>query len=254
MGRAGGVPLDNPPAHPTMPTALNPTFLVAALVGIAAIAVGLAMSRGQANGSFNGYKAPIIAFEFAQTRDDVERIRADFETQTGKPFAVEMDRLNWLDMLFLALYGAFLALFSAAFGQHHHQPWLGYLGAVLAFGAAWCDFLENQQMLAITARLESGDYQPFLQNLNLFTRLKWGLIPVLMALLLPFLWQGGWASKGLGAVSLLSIVFAALALLPARPAPAAVERFTASVFLLFLLVLVYTAMLAAWGNARPRWL
>ena len=230
------------------------SFLFPTLLGVAAIAVGLSMAKLQPKGAFNGFKSPILAFEFARTPADVTAIQRDFSAVSTQPFGATIDRANRVDMAFLTLYGLFLATFCLLFGRYRQQPVLGYIGAVLAIAAAGFDFLENQQMFAISARLQAGSYEPFLQKLNLFTRLKWGLVPVLMLVLLPLLWQGGPVAKGLALLAVVSVVLGALAVVPGHPTAVAVQRFATSVFLLFLLVLVYALLLSLWGAARPRWL
>lgn len=220
-------------------------FLLSGILGLAALAMTLFLSFAgpPATGALPpGLITPIMAFEFAETPDEVYRL---FEPEGS---AAAMDRLNRWDFLYMALYCAFLGTFALAVARQTDQP-IFVAAAILALVILFADVMENMQLLGLTYRmqLDGGSLEATLDRLSVYTWLKWGGLALYFLLLVPYfraqtgLWRYVWPS------AVLPALFAAAALLRRGLAN---ELLALSIGLMFLLLTVY-----AWRRvmANDQW-
>jgi hypothetical protein len=164
-------------------------FRVAAWMGLLSIAmtVVLVLLFPARMGPLpSGMRTPILAFELARTRDEVETMFGSADGPERNAWRRAMDAGNYADFAFMVIYGLFFFSFARALtASHGHRllkfaPYLAVLPPVM-------DVLENLQLLAITSSL-GGDYAAALSCLQLFTWCKWIPIAVLYASWIPGFW------------------------------------------------------------------
>lgn len=146
-----------------------------------------------------GFRTPIIAFEFAETADDLAFL-SDSDPD-GPANRDKMDRGHRWDMLFPVAYGIFLASLLVQAAQAGFWPvWWFVPFALLAIPF---DIWENTLLVSITDSLRNdGTGEEFLGVLRTATWLKWGAIAVGAAGLGWNSWQKGeYWSAGLAIVT-----------------------------------------------------
>ena len=152
------------------------------MAGIATMVLGLIMLNIFPTSADlpEGFRTPIIAFEFAKVEADLGYMAGD------NPEAVanrqKMDAGMQWDMFFPIAYAALLGLLllDLAF-RGHTIAWPGIAVAVLIFPF---DIYENLTLLEITRALDaSAATEAILERLQLATWLKWGAIAITMAVL-----------------------------------------------------------------------
>ena len=134
-----------------------------------------------------GMWTPVLAFELARSTEEVERMFGQQDSAERATWAAAMDRGNLADFGFMALYGAYLLLFSQTLlrlGARAH--WM----VLLAPLPPLFDALENWQLLSITDRL-GGDHTALLSRLAWFTWGKWLLLALILTLWIRPLWRLG---------------------------------------------------------------
>lgn len=134
-----------------------------------------------------GFGSPILAFELAATRAEVETMFGAPGSSQRSDLIRAMDRGNQLDYLFLVLYGSLLC--AVALGLAPTGSRSLFVTAALAPLSAAADAVENLQLFAITRSL-GGDYAIALERLNVWTRIKWGCLALALAWLAPTLFRG----------------------------------------------------------------
>lgn len=148
-----------------------------------------------------GFSSPILAFELAATRDEVETMFAADGSDEREALRQAMDRGNQIDYLFMLLYGAFLATVSLGFARTHTTKLLPVVA--LAPLAAAADAVENIQLLTITRAL-GGDYTTALDRLQVWTRVKWGALALALVCLAPALFRGNLLERMVGTLCALT--------------------------------------------------
>jgi hypothetical protein len=194
----------------------------------------------------DGFRTPVLAFEFAQSE-------ADLAFLTGSSDAAvqhrrQMDHGQQLDMAFPFAYGGLIALYLMALGRQGIKS--AWIGAVIAVAIIPADIRENLVMLEITSALAQGDsIGPFLPALWAATWLKWGCIAASMGFLaFGLLSRKAWYGGTLSAVASAAIVLTWLT--GAHPIVAETMLLLVSVFFVFFPV---HAVIAAWREfARSR--
>jgi hypothetical protein len=164
----------------------------AAGFGIATIVLGVVMlfvfpSHAELA---EGFRTPIIAFEFAKSDADL----AFLSGESARTHREQMDAGHRWDMVFPFAYAGFVALLLVQIIARG-QLWL-WLAVPAALVIIPFDLRENGILLAITAAL--ADAQPIkslLQELYVATWLKWGALGIsLAALAIGYLTQQAWLS------------------------------------------------------------
>ncbi|MFT4627740.1 MAG: hypothetical protein ACI8PZ_006427 [Myxococcota bacterium] len=102
-----------------------------------------------------GFGEPVFAFEMARSVDGLQAVFGDLSDPERVARIASMDRGNLGDLLFMAVYGPFVASFFVAIHRAGgSRGWLVF--AALGLFAAACDAVENSILLGLTADLEGG--------------------------------------------------------------------------------------------------
>lgn len=186
----------------------------AGIAGIVTILMGIILA-----GAFpvsspempEGFFTPIIAFEFIETKDEIEKLLA-WDNTVQRTGLIDAMRFGIkLDYVFMSAYSLFLGLFSWVCYKISQKRM--YLTGVVIAPIVWiADGIENLQLLNIMSNLlveESIAVE--LELLSIFTWIKWGGIAVIFTVLIPYLWKGGLLSKGVSFVATLSVFSAIIA-------------------------------------------
>ncbi|MEQ9377054.1 MAG: hypothetical protein RIG68_17825 [Imperialibacter sp.] len=179
------------------------------------------------------YNSLIIALEFVHSAVDV----ANTLEVLSREEIMGLDRVNYFDFIFMAVYSSFLSLFIYKLGVVSNQPavksmaWAG----LIIFTS---DLLENVMMLSITSKYLDGgmSFSPYTSFLPLFTWAKWGLLAVIFAWLGTLLIQKGSLSKVLSLILFIPGILLALAIVDYF---SWINRFTTSIFLGFIILLIF---------------
>ena len=150
-----------------------------------------------------GYKTPIIAFEFAQTPEDLEFLTGPSEQAAAK--RAQMINGHKLDMVYPLFYAGMLALGMVALARSGDKlAWLGLLMAALTLPT---DIYENIVLNQIVTALERGEsVTSHLITLNAATWYKWWAIAAAEAMLAYCLFkENRWVGGALAALSAATI-------------------------------------------------
>jgi len=180
-------------------------FISSALFGLATIVLAIIMlfTFPMSAELTEGFRTPIIAFEFAKTEADLSFLSGSSEL--NRLNRESMDAGHQWDMFFPFAYAGFIALMLLKLARGGQGfAWLGVLFALLIIPF---DLNENQTLLQITAALEhSSSVEILLQELHTATWLKWGAIGISVAVLaFGFLANKEYSSAALSALTALSI-------------------------------------------------
>ncbi len=185
-----------------------------------------------------GVMSPVIELEFARGTEDIHRITgfdASGEAGADKKI-VDAIRANTAhDRWFIFAYTLFLTVSCLIMYRLSGSPLLPG-GALLALAAGVFDFAENRQILLLLDQL-GGDPGTVLQNLQLFTWLKWGSIVMAFGAMAPFAWSGSLPGKALAGFTVAAIVAGIVA--AGLKAPLYYIAFSGVVMLLFLLLFLF---------------
>lgn len=221
------------------------TLASAALLGAATIALGVGMLfifPWQANLS-EGFRTPIIAFEFARSPGDVAFL-------TGGDAAAAANRAKmraghrW-DTVFPFAYAGFIACLLLHLAARGHR-WL-WFAVPVALLIIPLDLRENAVLVAITDALEQGDpVERLLTELHIATWLKWGALGLsLAALAIALLADRAYLAAAVSAVAALGIA----ACWASDSAPRVAEAMSALTALFFLYLPART-LVQAWRYRR----
>jgi hypothetical protein len=222
-----------------MNNSMKRPFILAGIIGICVIITSiilLTVFPGRGPKLPEGFFTPIIAFEFIQTPQEIMDLFGQIGSPEQQGLVKAMNLGNRIDFLYMVLYTAFLFVFCrrAAFIRKRKAYYLGcFLTPVVLAG----DFLENLQLLGITSRLGSGDFEHQLAMLKIFTWQKWGGVTLIFLVLLPYFIQGGIPSKVIAGCSAAAACLCAAAFF--HPGMAN-ELFSLSVGVVFLLMISYS--------------
>lgn len=178
----------------------------AALFGIATLALGVIMLfifPSEATLA-EGFRTPIIAFEFAASEADVAFLSGTEPSSVAN--RAMMDAGHRWDMAFPFAYAGFIALLLLHLAARGHR-WL-WLAIPVALLIIPLDIQENRVLIAITRALENGaTIAHLLRELHTATWLKWGAMGVsLAALALGLVADKAYVAALVSAVAALSIV------------------------------------------------
>ena len=128
----------------------------------------------------DGFRTPVIAFEFATTETDLGFLTGSDEAATRN--REKMDAGHAWDMVFPFAYAGFIVLLLLSLTQKGYG--LGRLGILVALAIIPLDINENLVLLRITEALENGaSVQTLLPPLYPATWLKWGALSISMLIL-----------------------------------------------------------------------
>jgi hypothetical protein len=209
-------------------------FLISGLLGIGVIGMTLFLSLigpREVGALPPGFITPVMAFEFAESADEVTAMFAPDGS------AAAMDRVNRWDFLYMALYGLFLFAFALACVWQTGRLFFA-IPAALALLIPFADALENVQLLSLTYQttVGGGAMAGLLARLRWFTWLKWGGLALYFVLLWPYFLGLSGRARWIGVVGILPALLAVLALL-ARGLPN--ELMALAIGVMFFLLTVY---------------
>ena len=215
-------------------------YILSGFIGLAVIVmslVNMTVFPQESPGQIDGIGSPIIAFEFAETPEEIYTLFGANGTPEQAAMAAAMDQGNRLDYLYMLLYSGFLFSFAVLAARHTGKTWL-YAGAALALLAFAGDALENMQLFGITAGLASGDFAAELSRLHWLTWLKWGSLATYFVLIGVGLWRGnGRFAKLITITAVATFLLGLVSFIQRGPAT---ELFTLAIALMFLLLIVFS--------------
>jgi hypothetical protein len=221
------------------------TILGSAIFGITTIILGIIMlfTFPISADLSEGFRTPIIAFEFAKTEADLS-----FLSGSGELNRLNRDKMDaghiW-DMGFPFAYAGFIALMLLKIAKNGHRfAWLGVLFTVSIIPF---DINENLTLIQITKALgNSTSIEALLLELHIATWLKWGAIGVSIATL---------AARFVASKEYLSALVSLLAALGiavcwvSNSEPYIAEAMSTFLFLFFL-ILTIKACIQSWTLMR----
>jgi hypothetical protein len=114
--------------------------------------------------------APIVAFELARTEADLSALFGELGDPCRATLIQRVDAINWVDVLvFIPIYGAFLALFFLGMRERHER--FAGVGLKLVLVAVVTDYLENLCLMQLTPQLDASSV--WLKLLPWATGAKW---------------------------------------------------------------------------------
>jgi hypothetical protein len=220
-------------------------ILACAIFGLGTITLGIIMlfTFPVSADLSEGFRTPIIAFEFARTEADLSFLSGSDDLSLVN--REQMDAGHVWDMVFPFAYAGFIALMSLRLAMSGYRlAWLGVLIAVLIIPF---DINENLTLLQITNALEnSASIHTLLGKLHLATWLKWGAIGASIGVLaVGFAARKAYWSAG---VSLLAALGVAVCWV-SDSEPSIAEAMSVLTFLFFLFFSVKTCI-EAWALMR----
>jgi hypothetical protein len=218
----------------------NRPYLVSGITGLLVIAFAIwlyVVFPAQAPYMPKGFSTPIIYFEFIQSPIEVDAFFGITEHgKADETFVNQMDKGNHLDFIFMVLYSVFLFLFFRQLRIESGKKWL-FAGMILSPIALFTDFMENIQLLGITANLESGNFHNQLVHLKIYTWMKWASLAVIFAFFSAIHLKARFTFKFMAYVAATPLLLGILAFL--KPG-IATEFFTKTVSLSFFMLIAYS--------------
>jgi hypothetical protein len=213
-------------------------FIVPGFIGLAVILVSLIslfVFPQSSPGQIEGLRTPIIAFEFAETVEEINTLFGPVGSPEHANMVQKMDQGNMLDFLYMLLYTSFLASFAITANKQRPMG-LWSIAVGLALLALIGDMLENIQLLQITNNLNSGDFVDSLTRLHWFTWLKWGSLALYFLVTARWFWENGRFGR---IIATLGIITFLLGLISFMQRGQSTELFTLTVALMFLLIIIF---------------
>lgn len=186
-------------------------LILLVLVGLAA-RLGPQEPRPKAAPPFT---KPVLSLELPRSADDVKTIVGDDGDERR---AVMRAGLVHDSLFFIPGYTFFFLGASWLLSQRTHWHgfvWLGFAAGLCALGAAVCDYVENQHMLALlnAPLAQVRATQSMVDHTRYFSLAKWGLSFVTLLLLSAlFLWKRHWYVQAVGVLYLLTALVGLLGL------------------------------------------
>ncbi len=212
-----------------MPDLHKYAVIGSAAFGIATIVLGIIMLFiFPSNADLSeGFRTPIIAFEFAKTDADLAFLSGDGET--SRLNRKKMDAGHRWDMVFPFAYAGFVALLllqSATRGQRRLGLAIPVALLIIPF-----DIWENTILIALTRALGNADsIDMLLVELHLATWLKWGALGIsIAALAIGYIVERAYLSALLAVVAAMSVAACWIS----GSKPALTELMSAAIFLFF---------------------
>lgn len=223
------------------------TLLGSAVLGMATIILGvvLLVTFPVSAELSEGFRTPIIAFEFAKTEADLAFLSGSSEV--NRLNREKMDAGHVWDMAFPFAYGGFIALMLLLiFKNGHRFVWLGMLFAVSIIPF---DINENLTMLQITQALaNAASIENLLIELQIATWLKWGAIGISMAVLA----MGFTANKEYGSAVVSLIAALAIAVCWISNAEPSITEIMSVLTFLFFVIFSVKACVQSWALIRQK--
>jgi len=188
-----------------------------------------------------GFATPIMAFEFVKSPGEVSKLfglapdQQSFTESMTKSMIGAMDLGNKLDYIYMVLYSSFLFFFSFVCAKNTGQKRY-YAGSMMAVVILVSDIFENVQLLSITSKIASLDFERELSLLHGFTWMKWGGITIVFLILAPYFLKGRIYSKFIAVTGISSFILSVLAYFNRS---ALTEQMGLSVALMFIMMIAF---------------
>jgi len=183
----------------------------------------------------DGYQSFIVAFEFAETPEQIHLLFNGFTAETFRNINIG----NYIDFGFMVTYTLFLVLFFKNAAKTFDKKWL-LTGIPLSVIVLFADVMENIYLLQITGmyspEVADAALIPVLNKLHIFTWIKWGGLAVIFALFSVKSMGRRILAHIEGIVFIIPFLFIFWAL---SNDPMGISRFTLSIALAFFLLLFY---------------
>ncbi|HPJ33716.1 MAG TPA: hypothetical protein PK358_02700 [Spirochaetota bacterium] len=225
------------------------SFLIPGITGTAVVIMSiflLTVFPGKAGKLPEGFSTPVIAFEFIKNADEARELFNVPDPAKSRYIIDAMDRGNRLDFIYMVLYSSFLFLFSRKAFKVSRRKLLPAV-MILSFIILTGDFLENIQLLAITSKLQNGDFSGEIKLLRIFTWQKWGGLAISCTLLAPYFIKGNLFSK---AIAVCGISTGALGLAAFMHRSILNEIFSLFTGITFALITIYCLIYTTAENRR----
>ncbi|MCO5234089.1 MAG: hypothetical protein LC105_13365 [Chitinophagales bacterium] len=217
--------------------------IITIFIGILMLAVGIAITY------FNtvitgplaeGFFTPIIALEFMNNTNDLASF---FDIATVKHLKASLLIGNQIDYAFMTLYGLFAAFVGILIYLETRVKAL-WISIPLVILIVVSDVFENLNIAEILTIQEFQNANLLLEQLQIFTWLKWGGLSALMLLFSVYFIQGNWWKilMGIFLVSSIGFYFSAYYLRGIY-----CEIFAMSIMFNFLLLFIFTIL---WRHPR----
>jgi hypothetical protein len=213
-------------------------FFKSGIIGILLIITSLVLMKvfpSQAPKLPDGFFTPILAFEFAISRQEIENLFGEPQSDYRKSMVAAMDLGNRLDYAYMILYSSFLFGFSitcARLSRNRRYYFAALVSVLVLVG----DAMENIQLFGITRKLADGGFEKELQLLFYFTWLKWGGLALVFLILLPYFFNGSLMTRLIALVGLTTAVLSILAFINRSVLN---EIYALSVAVMFLVTIIY---------------
>ncbi len=155
----------------------------------------------------DGFVTPIIALEFMNNTNDLHHF---FNIVTVEDVKQSFRLGNQIDFFFMFAYG-FFALFCGILMYRDSRAKALWLSIPLVALTIFSDAYENLNIAEILAMKDYSNATLILDQLQLYTWLKWGSLSAIMLLYSVYFFQGNWKKIILGVIMLSSFVFAIIA-------------------------------------------
>lgn len=226
-----------------IPLAIKIAKIVSVCLMLFAIAL-LIINPKAANNLPSGFKTPIIAIEFIQTKAAIIKF---FEVANVEKYRSDLLLGNCIDYIFMFLYSGLIACIGVFIFKDTNikKMYLIFICSILMIIG---DAFENYQLYQLTIKLR--DFPDIVQSINsfnfyeihivllkLFTWLKWSTIAISFLIFAPtFLKSTQFFSKTIGIVCACSAILGVLAFLKHGILN---ELFAATVSIVFILLIVF---------------
>ncbi len=183
-----------------------------------------------------GFRTPIIFFEFVRTVGETQRLFGMFAGFLPDDNLVhQMNLGNKIDFIYAFVYGTFLFLFARKLLKISGKK-IFMAVMILAVTAMVFDWLENIKLIAITEKLADGSFQDELDMLHIYTWIKWGSLALSFLILSDWFFKGGTISK---IFSFIAWSPAVLGILAYRYPGFYSELFALSIMIMFVGTIIY---------------
>lgn len=184
--------------------------ILSIIAGIIMSGIGLALmfiNPAVAGQLPEGFFTPIIALEFMSNTEDLSRF---FNITSVAELKNSFLLGNQVDYAFMFAYGIFALLCGRLIylDSRIKTVWLSFPLVLLII---FSDLFENMNIAEILAMKEYYNAELILDQLQLFTWLKWGSLSALMLLYSVYFLQGNWWKIIIGVIMLSSFCFAVAA-------------------------------------------
>lgn len=149
-----------------------------------------------------GFFTPIIALEFIRNTNDLKNF---FDIITADIIKRDLLLGNQIDYAYMASYGLFALLCSALMYRDSQAKAL-WLSLPIVTLIVTADVFENLYLSEILSIDSYSNASLLLNQLHLFTWLKWGGLSALMLLFSVYFLQGNWKKIILGVILLSSFI------------------------------------------------